>query len=170
MLLFISVLVLLIALYLYVSIFDGGNPSDYAMPSILLLIIYSLYVFFIKCRNEDDDSDNEYNYYDSYQPYYYQQRNVKEQYTYEYVIHTPSHEEIKKTLEKLEKSKWFRIKRNIASVFAIDITEKYRKPRRVKKKVPIFSPYAPKPTKNELEEYNKVAKSLKRTCKIEAIE
>lgn len=127
--------------------------------------MYSLLM--IVSRNKEEEEDDNYHSYAPYDYYdgYYNAYKPKER--YQEVMHYPSQSEIRKKLANLEKSRWFRFKRSVANVFGIDITSKYSRPRKIRKKIPI---YAPSYQKDDSVEYNNVAKLFKRSNTIEAFD
>lgn len=92
------------------------------------------------------------------------------------LVHYPSRQEVREKIKVLEKSRWFRIHRSIASFLGYDITLKYYKPRKVKssEKVKSFnkennSRYMPNNTyviEREMKEYNEIVKYVGRSCEI----
>ena len=53
------------------------------------------------------------------------------------VLHYPSKKEAREKIAELEKSWWWRVKRNVAAFFSYDITAKYYEPRYVKQEVAV---------------------------------
>lgn len=91
------------------------------------------------------------------------------------VWHYPSKKEAREAIAELEKSFWWRTKREFWSFLGRDITEKYYKPRYVKGELAVkgtnedHTRYMPNEswlTKKETEEYNAVAKVMGRSCDI----
>lgn len=180
MYLFISFVVALISLYYIGVMVDTYNADTTYLTPLIILLIYSILSIIRQIRENplswliDDDY-----YYDSSS--YNNGYNTK---TIE-IVHYPTNNEVRERMKELEKSYWFKIKKNIASIFAIDITkkyyEKYKKPYKINNKCKVaninssnsnnnYSPYAPPSNwwdKKEMEEYNQVAKHMKkRSCEI----
>jgi len=99
------------------------------------------------------------------------------------LTHYPTRSEVRAKIKELEKSRWFRFKRSVASIFAIDITEKYyekyKTPYKVSKNsvvTPINkednSRYMPNNSyvsmreKEEIDTYNSISKLVGRSCEI----
>ena len=92
------------------------------------------------------------------------------------LVHYPSHSEIRVKIAELEKSRWFRIKRSLASFIGFDITAKYYRPTKTKRAGTVKpinkednSRYMP--TNNyiverEMKEYNEIVKYVGRSCEI----
>lgn len=99
--------------------------------------------------------------------------NVKE------LTHYPTRNEVREKIKELEKNPWFKFKKDVADVFAVDITQKYydkySKPYKVYKKgvvTPInkedntrFMPPV-RTNQAELDEYNKVTKFVGRSFEV----
>lgn len=91
------------------------------------------------------------------------------------LVHYPSKQEVRDKIKELEKSRWFRVKRDFASVFGVDITEKYYKAYKKsyktnqRAKVDDNTRFMPKNNwynQRETEEYNEVTKHMGRSCEI----
>lgn len=101
------------------------------------------------------------------------------------IVYYPSRRDVREKIKELEKSRWFRIKRNLYSLVFIDLTERYReefkKPYKINRKGKVvsvnqnvnkedhsrFVPSNNYWANKEKEEYNSVAKLMgKRSCEI----
>ena len=209
MFLFLSFVVALISLYYLGVMVDTYNADTTYLTPLVALLIYSILTIIRECKKKPSNwlIDDDYGYDDSYGYNRYQHNSsnqgrstivtkanenteyftpdVKEKKNNEKeLIHYPSNKEVREKIKQLENSRWFRIKRSIASVFAIDITakyyEEYRKPYKVNGKGKVISINNSgkedhnrfKPNNNwyierEMEEYNAVTKLMNgRSCEI----
>ena len=96
------------------------------------------------------------------------------------VLHYPSQKEARDKIAELSKSKWWRGKRSVMAFLGVDITKEFYQPTYVKEEVAVkgnnkedHSRFMPKHNNNvgwwqkqEIEEYNVVAKHVGRSCDI----
>lgn len=205
MFLLLSFIVAIMSLYYIGVIIDTPNADTTFITPLVIMLIYSVLSMVREARKLNwFDDDNEYyhnpnyGYYNdipsngyhnarssSYSGGYNSRTNINvETFTPDRrskaddtkeLVHYPSRSEVRDKIKSLEKSRWFRLKRSVASFFGIDITEKYyeayKKPYNSNQrcKVEDNTRYMPKNTwynQRETEEYNEVTKLMGRSCEI----
>lgn len=92
------------------------------------------------------------------------------------LVHYPSNREVREKIKELEKNRLWRLKRDAASVFGVDITEKYYKPTKVKENTVVkpiqkedetkYMPRTSWVSEREKTEYNEVAGRVGRSFEI----
>lgn len=171
MYLLLSFIVALVAIY-YISIMSNSYNADttYLTP-IVILVIYSILSIIRELKREDNSYCHYGNDYGAYgYDYYGNVEHYKKKHNYytEEVIHYPTREEVREKIKKLEDSRWFRFKRDIADIFGIDITKKYYKKYKkpYKEKHNRFYPSDDSSFMKKTNEYNSVVKHIGRSCEI----
>ena len=199
MFLFLSFVVAIVSIFLLGDIVTcPNNSSEPNATGVIILLVYSLVCIIKDLKDKDDylfDDYRPYNHnyngfnntfdYNNCSNNYgnnYLQRNVevfapdekKEKKNKERpkVLHYPSNREVREKITELEKDWKWRVKRDVLSVFGVDITESFHKPSYEEEKASVkavnenarYMPGTYNWAKNE--EYNNVAKYVGRCCDI----
>ena len=109
---------------------------------------------------------------------YFAENKVKEKDYEKELVHYPTKEEVRNKIKELEKNRWFRIKKNVGSIFGFDATKKYKDmfsaPIKTTVKCKVvnkedhsrFAPQGVWQANKGPDEYNKIVKNMGRSCEI----